>query len=195
MFIWYIDNSDRNIDANEQREVLKQYAQENSYSIDIFLNDTDIKNIINNVNSKNNTLIIANIACLGSKLQDVVENIEFLISNGFEVISVKENVKFNNSEENKQILKGIRLSVDLRYSMTSIITRKGLDNRRSLGLKLGPAFGSKRRKNWSDLEGPIRKMLSGGMTRKQVADKLGISVSSVYNFIQLNPEFRKLKED
>ena len=79
MIVWYVDNSSKNITADEQRDILKQYAQDNSYSIDVFLTDPDIKNIRDNVSTKNNTLIIANIACLGSKLAIVVENIEFLI--------------------------------------------------------------------------------------------------------------------
>ena len=62
---------------------------------------------------------MANIACLGSKLAIIVENIEFLVSNGFELISVKENLKFDSSNETTQLLNGIKLSIDIRNSMVS----------------------------------------------------------------------------
>ena len=194
MFVWYVDNSSKNISADEQRDILKKYAQDNSYSIDVFLTDPDIKNIRDNVSSKNNTLIIANIACLGSKLADVLENIEFLVSSGFEIISIKENLKLDSSEETTQLIKGIKLSIDIRNSVVSTITKKALDNRKANGLKLGPAFGSKRKKCWSDFEEPIIKMLLSGMSRQAVAKKLGISIASLYNFIRLHPELRKLKK-
>ena len=194
MIVWYIDNSSKNISADEQRDILKKYAQDNLYSIDVFLSDPDIKSIKDNVSSKNNTLIIANIACLGSKLADVVENIEFLISSGFEIISIKENIKFDSSEENKQLINGIKLSIEIRNSMVSVVTKKALDNRKAKGLKLGPAFGNKRKKFWSDFEEPLIKMLSSGMSRQDVAKKLGLSTASLYKFIKLHPELRKLKK-
>ena len=194
MIVWYVDNSLKNITADEQRDILKQYAQDNSYSIDVFLTDPDIKSIRDNVSSKNNTLIIANIACLGNKLAIIVENIEFLISGGFEIISIKENLKLDSSEETTQLIKGIKLSIDIRNSMVSTITKKALDKRKSKGFKLGPAFGNKRKKFWSDFEEPIRKMLSMGMSRQAVADKLNISTTSLYNFIKLHPELKKLKK-
>lgn len=194
MIVWYVDNSQKNISANEQRDILNKYAQDNSYSIDVFLTDPDIKSIRDNVSSKNNTLIIANIACLGNKLAIIVENIEFLISGGFEIISIKENLKLDSSEETTQLIKGIKLSIDIRNSMVSTITKKALDNRKAKGFKLGPAFGNKRKKSWSDFEAPIIKMLSSGMSRQAVADKLGISTTSLYNFIKLHPELRKLKK-
>lgn len=194
MIVWYVDNSQKNISANEQRDILNKYAQDNSYSIDVFLTDPDIKNIRDNVSSKNNTLMIANIACLGSKLANIVENIEFLVSSGFEIISIKENLKLDSSEETTQLIKGIKLSIDIRNSMLSTITKKALDNRKAKGFKLGPAFGNKRKKSWSDFEAPIIKMLSSGMSRQAVADKVGISTTSLYNFIKLHPELRKLKK-
>ena len=194
MIVWYVDNSQKNVSASEQRDILNKYARDNSYSIDVFLTDPDIKNIRDNVSSKNNTLVIANIACLGSKLTNIVENIEFLVSSGFEIISIKENLKLDSSEETTQLVKGIKLSIDIRNSVLSTITKKALDNRKAKGFKLGPAFGNKRKKSWSDFEAPIIKMLSSGMSRQAVADKLGISTTSLYNFIKLHPELRKLKK-
>ena len=63
MIIGYLDNNQRNISTDEQRDIVNQYARNNAYNIDIFINDPDIKNIKDNINSKENTLIMANIAC------------------------------------------------------------------------------------------------------------------------------------
>ena len=41
-----------------QRDIINQYTRENVCDVDVFLNDPDIKNIKDNINSKENTLKI-----------------------------------------------------------------------------------------------------------------------------------------
>ncbi len=193
MIIGYLDNNQRNINTDEQRDIINQYARDNAYNIDIFINDPDIKNIKDNINSKENTLIMANIACLGNKLTTIVENIEFLVSNGFELISVKENLKFDSSEETTQLINGIKLSIEIRNSMVSTITKKALDDKRAKGYKLGRDFGYKHKRYiWDGKEEDIKKNLLSGMTRQQTADEVGISIVSLYNYLKLNPELKNM---
>lgn len=193
MIIGYLDNSQRNINTDMQRDIINQYARENIFDVDVFLNDPDIKNIKDNINSKENTLIMANIACLGSKLATIVENIEFLVFNGFELISVKEDLKFDSSKETNQLLNGIKLSIDIRNSMVSTITKKALDDKRAKGYKLGRDFGYKHKRYcWEGKEEEIKNKLLQGMTRKRIAEELEISYTSFYNFLRLNPELKKL---
>ena len=174
-----------------QRDIINQYTRENVCDVDVFLNDPDIKNIKDNINSKENTLIMANIACLGSKLAIIVENIEFLVSNGFELISVKENLKFDSSNETNQLLNGIKLSIDIRNSMVSTITKKALNDKRAQGYKLGRDFGHKNKRYiWEGKEADIKNKLLSGMTRQQTADEVGMSVGSLYKCLQLNPELK-----
>lgn len=194
MIVGYLDCSQRNISADMQRDIVNQYARNNAYNIDIFINDPDIKNIKDNINSKENTLIIANIACLGSKLAAIVENIEFLVSNGFELISVKENLKFDSSNETTQLLNGIKLSIDIRNSMVSTITKKALNDKRAKGYKLGRDFGYKHKRYiWEGKEADIKNKLLSGMTRQQTADEVGMSVTSLYKCLQLNSELKMIR--
>lgn len=194
MIVGYLDCSQRNISADMQRDIVNQYARNNAYNIDIFINDPDIKNIKDNINSKKNMLIMANIACLGSKLATIVENIEFLVSNGFELISVKEDLKFDSSNETTQLLNGIKLSIDIRNSMVSTITKKALNDKRAQGYKLGRDFGHKNKRYiWEGKEEDIRNKLLSGMTRRQTADEVGMSVTSLYKCLQLNPELKMIR--
>ena len=194
MIVGYLDCSQRNISADMQRDIVNQYARNNAYNIDIFINDPDIKNIKDYINSKKNMLIMANIACLGSKLATIVENIEFLVSNGFELISVKEDLKFDSSNETTQLLNGIKLSIDIRNSMVSTITKKALNDKRAQGYKLGRDFGHKNKRYiWKGKEEDIRNKLLSGMTRRQTADEVGMSVTSLYKCLQLNPELKMIR--
>ena len=193
MIIGYLDNNQRNISTDEQRDIVNQYARDNAYNIDVFINDPDIKNIKDNINSKDNMLIMANIACLGSKLAEIAENIEFFISNGFELISIKESLKFDSSGETKQLLNGIKLSIDIRNSMVSTITKKALDDKRAKGYKLGRDFGYKNKRYiWEGKEENIKNKLLSGMTRQQTANEVGISIVSLYNCLKLNPELKNM---
>ena len=193
MILGYLDCSQRNISTDMQRDIINQYTRENVCDVDVFLNDPDIKNIKDNINSKENTLIMANIACLGSKLAIIVENIEFLVSNGFKLISVKEDLKFDSSKETNQLLNGIKLSIYIRNSMVSTITKKALNDKRAKGYKLGRDFGHKNKRYiWEGKEADIKNKLLSGMTRQQTADEVGISVVSLYNYLKLNPELKAL---
>ena len=194
MILGYLDCSQRNISTDMQRDIINQYTRENVCDVDVFLNDPDIKNIKDNINSKENTLIMANIACLGSKLAIIVENIEFLVSNGFELISVKEDLKFDSSNETTQLLNGIKLSIDIRNSMVSTITKKALNDKRAKGYKLGRDFGHKNKRYiWEGKEADIKNKLLSGMTRQQTADEVGMSVTSLYKCLQLNPELKMIR--
>ena len=194
MILGYLDCSQRNISADMQRDIINQYARENFCDVDVFLNDPDIKNIKDNINSKENTLIMVNIACLGSKLAIIVENIEFLVSNGFELISVKEDLKFDSSNETTQLLNGIKLSIDIRNSMVSTITKKALDDKRAKGYKLGRDFGLKNKRYcWDGKEEEIKNKLLSGVSKLQTADEVGISIASLYNYLKLNPELKELR--
>lgn len=194
MILGYLDCSQRNISTDMQRDIINQYTRENVCDVDVFLNDPDIKNIKDNINSKENTLIMANIACLGSKLAIIVENIEFLVSNGFELISVKEDLKFDSSNETTQLLNGIKLSIDIRNSMVSTITKKALNDKRAKGYKLGRDFGLKNKRYcWDGKEEEIKNKLLSGVSKLQTADEVGISIASLYNYLKLNPELKELR--
>lgn len=193
MIIGYLDNSHKNISIESQRDIINQYARDNACPIDIFLTEPDIKNIKKNINSKEHTIIVANIACLGNKLAIITENIESMVFDGFTLVTIKENLKFEHSGETEQLIKGIKLSIDIRNSMVSVITRKALDDKRAQGFKLGRDFGFKNKRHcWNGKEEDIKNKLLSGMTRRKTADEVGISIVSLYNYLKLNPELKNM---
>ena len=193
MIIGYLDNSHKNISIESQRDIINQYARDNACPIDIFLTEPDIKNIKNNIKSKEHTIIVANIACLGNKLAIITENIETMVFDGFTLVTIKENLKFEPSEETEQLIKGIKLFIDIRNSMVSVITRKALDDKRAQGFKLGRDFGFKNKRYcWNGKEEEIKNKLLSGMSRLRTAKEVGISVVSLYNYLKFNPELKNM---
>ena len=193
MIIGYLDHSHKNISIESQRDIINQYARDNACPIDIFLTEPDIKNIKKNINSKEHTIIVANIACLGNKLAIITENIESMVFDRFTLVTIKENLKFEPSGETEQLIKGIKLSIDIRNSMVSVITRKTLDDKRAQGFKLGRDFGFKNKRYcWNGKEEEIKNKLLSGMSRLRTAKEVGISIVSLYNYLKLNPELKNM---
>ncbi len=195
MIVGYLDNNPKNISVDNQQDVINQSVQQNMETVDVFFCATDIKSIKNNINTKNNTLIIANIACLGNKLATIVENIEFLISNGFELISVKENLKLNSSQEALLLIQGIKLSIDIRNSMVSTITKKALSDKKNEGAVLGFPKGKKCKNTILERnKQKITQMLKLGRSKRQIADEIGCSMALIFKYLQQNPELKGVEQ-
>ena len=193
LIVGYLDNSSKNISPDTKRDIVNQYTREKGFDIDVFFAEADIQNIKNNINSQKNTLIVANIACLGNKLATIVENIEFLVSNGFELISVKESLQFDNSKETKQLLNGVKLSIDIRNSMVSTITKKALKDKKDQGAILGFVKGQKCKSTILERNKyKIIQLYHEGKTKKQIAKTIGCSISLIFKYLQQYPELKMI---
>lgn len=92
---------------------------------------------------------------------------------------------FDESKKNITI-DGINLTIKIRSSMTSTITRQALNKKREQGYKLGRDFGFKNKRYiWKGKEKEIIQKLQSGLSCLKTAKKVGISVTSLYNFLQL----------
>ena len=78
--------------------------------------------------------------------------------------------------------------------MVSTITKKALNDKRAKGYKLGRDFGLKNKRYcWDGKEEEIKNKILSGVSKLQIADEIGISVASLYNYLKLNPELKDLK--
>ena len=195
LIIGYLDKSPKNIGLDAQRDIVNQYAQSEGFSVDVFFSDSDIKNIKSNLNTKENTIIIANITSIGHKISQIADNIENLISENFRLISAKENLSFDNSKQTKVLLKGVRLSIDIRNSMVSIITTNALKRRKQEGKVLGFPAGRKKKSLLEQHKYKIMQMLSQGKTKNEIAINIGCSRGLIFKYLHDHPELKtKMRE-
>ena len=191
MIIGYLDASDRNVSVEEQRQIVEQYAHDSNLVIDVYSSD-EMSKLIYGLQTSGHTLILANIVGLGNSLNAIKDNIKLLLSKGSNLISIKEDLVVKPNQEIEWLIKGMELSIDIRNSMVSTITKKALDDKKSKGYKLGREFGSKNKKKiWEGKEEEIKQMLLSGYSRKQTAEEVGISTVSLYNYIKQNPELKQ----
>ena len=193
MFIGYFDESKRNITVEDQKSIVVSYINEHNLDVDIFFSSTDFSSIMDQINSKNHTIIVANIACLGNKLEKIKDNLENLMSQKLNLISVAEEMHLKSDDDTlSEAINGINLAIKIRSSMTSTITRQALNKKREQGYKLGRDFGIKNKRYiWEGKEEEIKNKLLSGMSRLRTAKEVGISVVSLKNYLKLNPELKK----
>ena len=192
MFIGYFDESKKNIAIDDQKSIVMSYVNEHQMNVDIFFSSTDFSSIIDQINSENHTIIVANIACLGSKLEKIKDNLENLMSQKLDLISITEEMHLKSDDTLFEAIDGINLAIKIRSSMVSTITKKALNRKREQGYKLGRDFGYKHKRYiWDGKEEEIIKKLKSGLSRLKTAKEVGISIVSLYNFLKLHPELKR----
>ena len=186
MIIGYLDKKDKNIKIEEQENIISDYAQNHSMSVDLMLSAENIALLKEQVKTNNHTILIANVLALGDSLDQIIDNIESLNGKGHTIISVVEDFSIIPNQETRSIIKGLRLAYDIRSSLTSITTCKVLASKKAGGQKLGRAFGSTNRdsiqKKYKDI---VLKALAEGRSKSSIARQLQISTRSVYNISKL----------
>lgn len=192
MFIGYFDESKKNIAIDDQKSIVMSYVNEHQMNVDIFFSSTDFSSIIDQINSENHTIIVANIACLGNKLEKIKDNLENLMSQKLDLISITEEMYLKSDDTLSEAIDGINLAIKIRSSMTSTITKQALNRKREQGYKLDRDFGYKHKRYiWEGKEEEIIKKLKSGLSRLKTAKEVGISIVSLYNFLKLYPELKR----
>lgn len=193
MFIGYFDETKRNITVEDQKSIVMSYVNEHQMNVDIFFSSTDFSSIIDQINSENHTIIVANIACLGNKLEKIKDNLESLMSQKLDLISITEEMHLKSDDTLSEAIDGINLAIKIRSSMLSTITKEALNRKREQGYKLGRDFGFKNKRYcWNGKEEEIKNKLLSGMPRLRIAKEVGISIVSLYNYLKLNPELKNM---
>lgn len=156
MVIGYLDIGGKNIAVEKQRRVIEQYAADNDFAVDMYVSETDIRNMEAGFQTTGHTVLCANVASLGNSLAVIVENLKAFLGKGLNLVCVKEKLVLKPSSETDLLLKGLALSIEIRNSMVSTITKNSLDEKKASGCKLGRCLGSKNK----SVFGTGRKSLS-----------------------------------
>lgn len=95
---------------------------------------------------RGDTLIISEISRLGRSMLMVMEILNQLLSKEITLISVKENMIFDNTISSKVITFAFSLSAEIERNLISQRTKEALALRREQGIKLGRPVGAKNKK-------------------------------------------------
>lgn len=188
MILGYLDIGGKNSDTAVQHRQISQYAEDNALNIDIFFKESDIDTLKTSLTEGNHTVIIANVVALGTSLISIKKNIASLTAAGVTIISAKEGFCFS-PDNAEAVTKGIELVIGIRSSLSSIVTRKALAERKAAGVVLGRRVPNSKHV-FDHKENIIKQKLAQKMTKVQIAKDLGVSQGYLYAFLKQHPELK-----
>lgn len=188
MILGYLDNNEKNIDVERQRRQILDYASENGLVVDMFLQESKIESLKSSTKTDNHTLIVANVVALGTSLLQIKGSLSVLADLNLTVISVKEGYIWE-PKDLEQISAGLGLVIAIRSSLSSIVTRGALAERKAQGVQLGRKTPNKKRV-FDGKEEEIRQKLADGVTKVQIAKDFGVAQVTLYAFLRQHPELK-----
>ena len=176
MIIGYINSNKKNIAVEKQRQDICDYAEANSLIIDDFYT-------------------YANIVSIGGTLAQIKDNLQLLLTKGFKIVSIKENLQLESGKSAETLLNGLEQALLIMSSMMSVTAKQALADKKERGCKLGRRIGYRSSKYiWSGKEEEIKQKLLSGVTRRQTAKDTGMSIFSLYSYINQTPELKQALE-
>ena len=195
MIIGYINSNKKNIAVEKQRQDICDYAEANSLIIDDFYTYDDVLQLAENLHSGGHSVICANIVSIGGTLAQIKDNLQLLLTKGFKIVSIKENLQLESGKSAETLLNGLEQALLIMSSMMSVTAKQALADKKERGCKLGRRIGYRSSKYiWSGKEEEIKQKLLSGVTRKQTAKDTGMSIFSLYSYINQTPELKQALE-
>lgn len=192
MIVGYINSNKKNVEAEAQRRAISEYAQANGLIIDAFYTYENVSQLAESFQTGGHTVLFANIVSVGGTLVQVKDNLRLLLAKGLKIISIKENMCLESGKEAEMLLQGLEQAAEIMSSMISVASKRALADKKEQGYKLGRKTGYRNQKYiWSGKEEEIKQKLLAGVPRTHVAKETGMSIFSLYNYINQTPELKE----
>ena len=134
---------------------------------------------------KGDILICSEISRLGRNLLQIMTILNICMKKESQVWTIKDNYRLGVDIQSKVLAFAFSLSAEIERNLISQRTKEALHRIRASGRKLGREFGSRNKKHILDgREQSISRLLNKGVPKTQVAKMMGVSVTTIYNFLE-----------
>lgn len=134
---------------------------------------------------KGDVLICSEISRLGRNLLQIMTILNICMKKESQVWTIKDNYRLGGDIQSKVLAFAFSLSAEIERNLISQRTKEALHRIRASGRKLGRKFGSRNKKHILDgREQSIARLLNKGVPKTQVAKMMGVSVTTIYNFLE-----------
>lgn len=132
----------------------------------------------------NDVLICAELSRLGRSMLDVMEILNNILKKKIKLISIKENMIFDETISSKVISFAFSLAAEIERNLISQRTKEALELRKAQGIKLGRPIGSPNKHYMLDrYENTITKMLALKCSYYSIAKKCKCNQNTLKNYI------------
>ena len=130
-------------------------------------------------------IICSELSRLGRKLFMIISILEHCMKVGAKVLTVKDGYELGDNVQSKVLAFAFGLVAELEREMISKRTKEALQRRKANGKALGRPRGKKNARHiWSGKEKKIVSLLNQGHCKTKVARLTGMSVGSIYSFLE-----------
>lgn len=134
---------------------------------------------------KGDILICSEISRLGRNLLQIMTILNICMKKESQVWTIKDNYRLGVDIQSKVLAFAFSLSAEIERNLISQRTKEALHRIRASGRKLGREFGSRNKKHILDgREQSIARLLNKGVPKTHVAKMMGVSVTTIYNFLE-----------
>ena len=191
--IGYIRVSSARQTLEHQHFEIEQFAKKQGLKIDIWVEEKissrkALKNrklgALLDALQENDILISCEISRLGRSMLEVMRILETSLNKNCQVWTIKENYRLGNDIQSKVLAFAFGLAAEIERNLISQRTKSSLANIRASGKKLGRPFSAESKKlKLSANVRKIKNLLDRGITKTQIAQRLGVQRSTLRHFI------------
>jgi len=205
MYLGYIRVSTDKQDNQKQKHLILEYAQENDFKIDEFIEVEEssrksakqrkIEELKQKLN-KDDTLIVAELSRLGRNMLEVMNLIQELNDNGIKLIFIRQpELSTFNTAHSKLLLAIYSYFAESEREFISMRTKQGLAAARASGKKLGRRPGQKVKSKFDDKKEVIKELLLKDVSMTAISKivELG-SYVGIRNYIINNDDLFKIQQ-
>lgn len=136
---------------------------------------------------KGDILICSEISRLGRNLLQIMTILNICLSKDVQVWTIKDNYRLGADIQSKVLAFAFGLAAEIERNLISQRTKEALARIKASGRKLGRAYGSKNKKHILDgREQMVNELISKGVPKTQIAKIMGVSMFTIYQFLDRN---------
>lgn len=183
-------------DTNNQKHGILEYANKNSITGLVFIEDTvsgrkawserKIGELVNNTMVRGDTLIISEISRLARSTLQVLDILETSAKRGLSVHIAKQNLVFTEKGNMTSMIMATVLGMvaQIEREFISQRTIEALAMRKAQGMTLGRPRGQTAHVKLDDKEKEIRGYLDKGINKRAIAKLIDCSPSTLYDWLE-----------
>jgi len=188
----YLRVSTKEQDSQYQKNMILNYANENSYSPVTFVDETmsgaksyknrALGNLLNKLSS-GDILLVNEFSRLGRSLLDILEIIKVINKHDAQLIIVRDNLKISDDMSSKLLTTMFGIVSEIERDLLKSRVKEGLIAAKARGVKLGRKPGPAKSKLDPHKE-LIQEYLNKEISKASIAKLLSVNKQTLYSFIK-----------
>ena len=193
MVYGYIRVSTDKQSVDNQRYEIERFCVANKIAIDRWIEETNSgtklpeKRLLGSLlaGAKTGDLIVCSeLSRLGRNLLMIMSILNFLLNNGVEIWTIKDNYRLGECLQTKIMAFAFGLSAEIERELISRRTKEALARKKAQGVRLGrPPRSKSKRFKLTGYEDEIKALLNQKVSKTAIARKFGIDRKTVVSFI------------